>query len=216
MPTLGQSLRKACGLGLIQKCLQWLKSGNSTWLSTFDKPQSLLDLNQSASVAKVKPQTGLRMQTSHSGVKVLLIVCPSSAAKKFFYNLKSHNNSRLRFLVFQNGKHTNVTASSIMSVTRKWYSPKTWRCPTHIIEFHMFWYFILVIGFFIDATLLYALALTLLSVRADTTVLREAYHLHFQTYCYKLMDWRSAMHQMKSWFSCRHGLILWRITLCFY
>lgn len=143
----------------------------------------------------------------------LSIIC---CKEVFFYNLKSENNSRLRFLVFQNGKHTNVTASSIMSVTRKWYSPKTWRCPTHIIEFHMFWYFILVIGFFIDATLLYALVLTLLSVRADTTVLREAYHLHFQTYCYKLMDWRSAMHQMKSWFSCRHGLILWRITLCFY
>lgn len=44
------------------------------------KPQSLLDLNQSASVAKVKPQ----MQTSLSGVKVLLIVCPSSAAKGGF------------------------------------------------------------------------------------------------------------------------------------
>lgn len=69
-------------------------------VNIWQKPQSLLDLNQSASVAKVKPQ----MQTSLSGVKVLLIVCPSSAAKSFFYNLKSRNNSRRRFLVFQNGK----------------------------------------------------------------------------------------------------------------
>lgn len=65
-------------------------------VNIWQKPQSLLDLNQSASVAKVKPQ----MQTSLSGVKVLLIVCPSSAAKSFFYNLKSRNNSRPRFLVF--------------------------------------------------------------------------------------------------------------------
>lgn len=184
-------------------------------VNIWQKPQSLLDLNQSASVAKVKPQ----MQTSLSGVKVLLIVCPSSAAKSFFYNLKSRNNSRPRFLVFQNGKHTNVTAS-IMSVTRKWFNRdlRVSEAPfhQHTSSRFLFWHFIIVIGFFTDATLLYVLVLTLLSVQADTTVLREAYHLHFQTYCNKFMDLRSVTHQMKSWFSCRHGLILWPITLFFY
>lgn len=100
-------------------------------VNIWQKPQSLLDLNQSASVAKVKPQ----MQTSLSGVKVLLIVCPSSAAKSFFYNLKSRNNSRRNVVA-----NVNVTASSIMSVTRKWFEQRpegVWGAlpPTHIITF---------------------------------------------------------------------------------